>query len=179
MAERPIIRVGDPTSHGGFVVEGFTNYFLIHDRRVAGLGHKVTCPICLPGVHSIIEGSDLCVVDGVPISYDGALTSCGASLMATQQTATVDIRADSGIAFRSAMDSLAAVAALPITAPETYDQHFHLLDEASGEPLANRRYRITIDSKTFEGVSDGDGKTKVVSAQSAIGARLEVLPEGA
>jgi len=60
MAERPVIRVGDPTSHSGVVIEGFTNYFMIHDRRVAGLGHKVTCPICLPGIHSIIEGSDLC-----------------------------------------------------------------------------------------------------------------------
>ena len=178
MAERPIIRVGDPTSHGGFVVEGFTNYFLIHDRRVAGVGHKVTCPICLPGIHSIIEGSDLCVVDGVPISYDGALTSCGASLIATQQTATVDTRSGSGIAFRPVMDSLAAAGATLGAELETYDQHFHLHDEASGEPLANRRYRITIDGKTFEGVADGDGKTKVVSANSAIGARLEVLPEG-
>jgi uncharacterized Zn-binding protein involved in type VI secretion len=177
MAERPIIRVGDPTSHGGFVIEGFTNY-LIDGRAAAGLGHLVTCPICAPGIHSIVEGSDLFVVDGIPISYGGALTSCGASLIATQHTNAIEFCAGSGIAFRPAMGSPAATGAVPSAASEGYDQHFHLHDEASGEPLANRRYRITIDSKTFEGVTDGNGKTKAVSAKSAIDARLEVLPEG-
>lgn len=58
MAERPIIRIGDPTSHGGVVIDGFTNYFLIHDCRVAGLGHKAACPMCLrpqPGPHRFAD----------------------------------------------------------------------------------------------------------------------------
>ncbi|MGW9064553.1 PAAR domain-containing protein [Achromobacter animicus] len=39
MTARPIIRVGDKTTHGGTVLEGFSSYD-IDGRAAAGLGHK-------------------------------------------------------------------------------------------------------------------------------------------
>lgn len=45
MPARPIIRVGDKTTHGGTVLEGFPSY-AIDGRAAAGIGHKVDCPKC-------------------------------------------------------------------------------------------------------------------------------------
>ncbi len=59
-----------------------------------------------------------------------------------------------------------------------YDQSFHLIDEGTGEPIANRSYRITVDGSIYEGRTDADGKTQRVSADSAHTARIEIFAEG-
>jgi len=76
-----IIRLGDPTSHGGVVLEAFGNTNL-NGKPIAGLGHKVSCPSC-KGVFPIVQGSSSYSVDGVPVALDGMKTACGASLIAT------------------------------------------------------------------------------------------------
>lgn len=43
MAGRPVVRIGDKTSHGGKVTQGFLEY-LIEGRAAAGMGHLVACP---------------------------------------------------------------------------------------------------------------------------------------
>lgn len=40
-----IIRLGDSTSHGGTVIEAF-NQTDLNGKPMAGVGHKVTCPLC-------------------------------------------------------------------------------------------------------------------------------------
>ncbi|MBP5107971.1 PAAR domain-containing protein, partial [Pseudomonas protegens] len=52
-----IIRLGDSTSHGGTVVEAFSQNDL-NGKPMAGVGHKVVCPLC-KGVFPISEGSAL------------------------------------------------------------------------------------------------------------------------
>lgn len=52
MTARPIIRVGDKTTHGGTVLEGFSSYD-IDGRAAAGLGHKVGCPKCKESIPSL------------------------------------------------------------------------------------------------------------------------------
>jgi uncharacterized Zn-binding protein involved in type VI secretion len=76
-----IIRLGDPTSHGGVVLEAFGNTNL-NGKPIAGLGHNVSCPSC-KGVFPIVQGSSSYSVDGVPVALDGMKTACGASLIAT------------------------------------------------------------------------------------------------
>lgn len=49
-----IIRQGDPTSHGGTVLEGSLTD-ICHGKPISYVGHKVICPKC-KGISPIIEG---------------------------------------------------------------------------------------------------------------------------
>lgn len=73
---------GDRTSHGGVVLGGF-DWLSIGGRRVAGVGHKVSCPHC-KGEFPIVEGRDQRVVAGLAAAVDGMKTACGAVLLAAQ-----------------------------------------------------------------------------------------------
>lgn len=88
MTARPIIRVGDKTTHGGTVMEGFSSYS-IDGRAAAGLGHKVDCPQC-GGVFPIIQGVPSFAVGDSLVAVDGMKTACGAALIASQGFARVD-----------------------------------------------------------------------------------------
>lgn len=78
---RPLIRVDDPTSHGGKVLEGSAN-MIVDGKPVARVGDKVSCPI--HGDTTIDSGSPTYLVDGKPTARDGDKTACGATLKATQ-----------------------------------------------------------------------------------------------
>lgn len=88
MAGRPIIRIGDKTSHGGTVKQGFP-YYTIEGRSAAGLGHMVACPQC-KGVFPIADGVPSFCVDGGLVAIEGMKTSCGATLIASQNIAVLD-----------------------------------------------------------------------------------------
>lgn len=88
MTGRPIIRVGDKTTHGGTVMEGFSSYS-IDGRAAAGLGHKVDCPKC-NGAFPIIEGAPSFAVGDSLVALEGMKTACGAALIASQGFARVD-----------------------------------------------------------------------------------------
>jgi uncharacterized Zn-binding protein involved in type VI secretion len=88
MAFKPIIRLGDRTSHGGTVVEAH-QLLVVHGQPVAGVGHQVDCPRC--SGTPVIEDSPLSATFmGVRVAVHGMKTSCGATLIASQQTATVE-----------------------------------------------------------------------------------------
>jgi uncharacterized Zn-binding protein involved in type VI secretion len=83
---RNVIRLGDPTTHGGVVLtaSSTTRYM---GRPVARMGDLVTCPIKGHTQCVIAEGDPEWVVDGQRVALDGAKTSCGAVLIATLQNA--------------------------------------------------------------------------------------------
>jgi uncharacterized Zn-binding protein involved in type VI secretion len=78
------IRLGDPHSHGGSVVQVGATQTDIMGKPLARKGDKCACP--LPG-HSagctIIEGDPDWTIDGVPVALEGHKTSCGATLIST------------------------------------------------------------------------------------------------
>ncbi|GAA5787043.1 hypothetical protein GCM10007860_31940 [Chitiniphilus shinanonensis] len=77
-----VVRLGDPTSHGGTVV-GASSTTVVMGKQVARLGDAVSCP--RPG-HSncvIVEADPNWLVDGKPVALDGHKVSCGATLIAT------------------------------------------------------------------------------------------------
>jgi uncharacterized Zn-binding protein involved in type VI secretion len=78
---RPLIRVGDSTSHGGSVEEG-SGIFIVDGKPVARVGDKVSCPI--HGDTVIDSGSATYLTDDKPTARDGDKTACGATLSATQ-----------------------------------------------------------------------------------------------
>lgn len=80
-----VIRLGDPTSHGGTVVSA-SSVVIINGKRVARIGDSVTCPIPGHGVVTIVEGDSGWTDNGRPIALQGHKTSCGALLIATLPT---------------------------------------------------------------------------------------------
>ncbi|CAB3649386.1 PAAR domain-containing protein [Achromobacter pestifer] len=82
MAQRSVIRKGDRTSHGGVVATG-DDTVMIFGQPMARLGDRVTCPKCA-GQHVIVEGSPGVSSDR-RTALEGMKTSCGATLIASQQ----------------------------------------------------------------------------------------------
>lgn len=78
---KDIVRLGDATTHGGVVLEAFSNTNL-NGKPIAGVGHSVSCPLC-KGVFPIAEGSSTYSVGGTPVALDGMKTACGAALIAS------------------------------------------------------------------------------------------------
>ncbi|WP_339429949.1 PAAR domain-containing protein [Pseudomonas taetrolens] len=78
---KDIIRLGDTTTHGGVVLEAFPQTDL-NGKPIAGVGHKVSCPLC-KGVFPIAEGSNTYTVSDIPVALDGMKTACGAVLIAS------------------------------------------------------------------------------------------------
>lgn len=76
-----IIRINDPTSHGGKVTQVKATHFIVGGRPVACVGDKCVCPA--HGEGTIVEGEPRHIIDGVLVAYDGHQTSCGATLIST------------------------------------------------------------------------------------------------
>ncbi|MAA73798.1 MAG: hypothetical protein CMN28_03730 [Salinisphaeraceae bacterium] len=84
---RPLIVMGDATSHGGRVLAG-SPASTTGGRPVARVGDAVTCPIPGHGSNRIVSGDACLIVDGQPAARHGDKTACGASLLASQPATT-------------------------------------------------------------------------------------------
>jgi uncharacterized Zn-binding protein involved in type VI secretion len=84
-----IIRLGDPTSHGGKVIEG-SLADICHGKPIAFIGHRTFCPQC-KGMFPIIEGAPTTTFYGKGVALAGMKTACGAVLIATQMTDVVQL----------------------------------------------------------------------------------------
>ncbi|MBB3224677.1 PAAR domain-containing protein [Pseudoduganella umbonata] len=80
-----VIRLNDPTSHGGRVIAAAPNTKVM-GIAVARKGDRCLCP--LPGhtVCLIAEGDPNVTIDGVPVAFEGHKTTCGAALISTVPT---------------------------------------------------------------------------------------------
>jgi uncharacterized Zn-binding protein involved in type VI secretion len=83
-----IIRMGDPTTHGGKVIEG-SPVDICHGKPIAYVGHKTYCPQC-KGNFPIIDGAATTTFYGKGVALAGMKTACGAALIATQFTDIVE-----------------------------------------------------------------------------------------
>ncbi len=82
---RPIIRLGDPTSHGGKVTSAAGNA-RVNGIPVARKGDTCTCPIKGHSGCTIAEGDPHHRINGIPVAYEGHKTTCGAALISTVPT---------------------------------------------------------------------------------------------
>lgn len=178
MGEKAIIRLGDPTSHGGKVLEGFMDNICM-GKPIAGVGHKVLCPKC-KGTFPIVEGAQISLMMGKNVAVEGMKTACGATLIATQQTDTILVGAASGGGGGGGDAKPAAAAAVVATAASAvaaeavalakkedpaFDEKFILVDEDSGKPLANTEYAVRRASGKIEhGTTDDEGRTHLLSS---------------
>lgn len=77
-----IIRLGDPTSHGGKVTQ-VSGGQEIHGLPVARKGDLVSCPKEGHGVNPIIEGCEHWLIEDIPVAVEGNKTACGCTLLST------------------------------------------------------------------------------------------------
>jgi uncharacterized Zn-binding protein involved in type VI secretion len=165
MGEKAIIRQGDKTSHGGTVVEGHP-FLIIHGKPAAGVGHKVYCPKCSGNI-VIVEGAVNATMMGISIAVEGMKTSCGATLIASQITDTIEYGAGAAPAAAEPELIVAGLAASIVAANAApkktaatkppYDEQARILDEL-GVPIANMPYHI-IDASgnVYKGLTDANG----------------------
>lgn len=186
-----IIRLGDPTSHGGKVLEGSLTD-ICFDKPIAYIGHKTFCPTC-KGTFPIIEGAQTTTFYGKGVALAGMKTACGATLIATQFTDIVEYgggaegssakaQADSAPA---AAPAAATAAALAAAAPEAkaedphaghaYDLVFRVQNDQTGQVLPHTPYRITLDDGTeVVGTTDAGGMTEKICSDHPQNATIEV-----
>lgn len=174
---RAVICKGDPTSHGGKVLEG-NELVTTNGRAVAQKGHMTFCPQC-KGNFPIAEGLDFHTYAGIGTAVDGMKTACGAKLIATQNQMVIDDGGGGGAvgdgagAGGDALGSAVAapsqpgdVAAPPAPEPDAYGASFRAVDKRTGEPIEGVPYRmVTSDGRTVRGVTDSEGRTKTVTGQ--------------
>jgi uncharacterized Zn-binding protein involved in type VI secretion len=80
---RNVIRLGDPTSHGGKVESVSATHFTVGGIPVARVGDLCSCPIKGHDKCTIAEGDPQHVIDGIAVAHDGHKTTCGATLIPT------------------------------------------------------------------------------------------------
>lgn len=161
MAKRSIIRKGDPTSHGGVVLEGHSTA-TIDGIAIAGLGHMTQCPQC-KGAFPIAEGIPNFTIHGVPTAVEGMKTGCGAFLIATQNTDTIDTGPGDAYGFASGpASSAASISSSASNANHDYDEQIKFL-LGSGAALAGMTYTLTLDDGSkVSGTTNAEGKTERV-----------------
>ncbi|NUT61312.1 PAAR domain-containing protein [Herbaspirillum sp. C9C3] len=155
---RAIIRQGDPTSHGGIVQEGFSN-FTLFGKPMAGVGHRGYCPQCR-SVFSIVEGAEQFRYLGRQVAVEGMMTSCGAVLQATQRQVTAD--------------EFTATA----QAAQTRYGDRYLLRDQHGNPIAHAEYALSIAGGAPQfGLTDAHGRTHM-TATAAQRWEVDIYLEG-
>jgi len=79
---RGVIRLNDPTSHGGKVISASPKS-VVMGQAIARKGDSCSCPKRGHRGCTIAEGDPDVLIDGVPVAFEGHKTSCGAVLMST------------------------------------------------------------------------------------------------
>lgn len=77
-----VIRLEDPTSHGGKVVSADARV-AVKGKAVARVGDRCSCPVQGHVGCVIVEGHPTIEIDGIAVAFDGHRISCGAVLIST------------------------------------------------------------------------------------------------
>lgn len=174
-----IIRKGDPTSHGGTVLEGSMTDICM-GQPIAYINHNVYCPLC-KGTFPIVEGILTTTFYGKGVAVAGMKTACGAVLIATQFTDTVEW--SRGGSTKNTSKNASAketgqeinLTSQKMAAQENIDSqfndYFQLRDEQTGVVLPNHNYVIvrangSIDSGTTNDIGNTHLLSKTIVAES-------------
>lgn len=159
------IREGDTTTHGGRVL-GCDPTNTVDGKALALLGDMVSCPRC-GGIFPIVKvKTELNMTfHGRPVASDGDMTACGATLIATQNTATASPTSGMGAPVGAGKSVFAQQAT---QAGETYRGRFQLVDDNTRQPIQNHPYTVTsADGQTIRGMTDANGHTDWLNTHQA------------
>ncbi|MBD5804409.1 hypothetical protein AZOA_38520 [Azoarcus sp. Aa7] len=103
------------------------------------------------------------VWSGQKIARQDDITACGAKLIASQSTATIDDGSEGSTSFAAAPALLSQSAADSLTNDELHAIRFQALDPDTGEPAPKCVYILTRENGAQHGgVTDREGFTEVV-----------------
>lgn len=155
-----VIRLGDPTSHGGQVVSAASNFDMF-GKQVARIGDKVTCPQKGHGVCTIVEGDPTWTIDGRNVALEGHKTSCGAVLISTLPNVHRSYEGMGTASYGSPSAELAATFQRNARSDgsKRFDEQIRISD-GEGNVLANLAYTAKLASgELIRGVTDENGLT--------------------
>ncbi len=203
MGKRFYIHVGDTTTSAGKVLTGLSTSTW-HGIPNAFDGDAVECPKCKTIGHIRVVGSRVpsTGAHGRQRALSGDLCLCKCNppprLVASQDSAWTegvagDVVAASGMgatagaafegSWRAGLGSAGAPDEAGVAGGATdalpADQRFLVRDEASGEPVANRLYRLSYLGGLVQGRTDAQGYTAYVSGTVGSEIRIEVFGEEA
>jgi len=164
---RPVIVVGDRTSHGGVVITG-SPFSDVDGKGMARIGDKVTCPQKGHGVNVIVTGDITNNIDGSPVARHGDKTACGATLISSQVLAYVDNGSSVGNSSTSNSFTPYAAAGSSVASDDLQREiQFQALDAETGMPVPHSPYVVTREDGTeIEGITDRRGITEIITASS-------------
>lgn len=169
------ITVGATTTHGGTVITG-SPHTTHNGVQVSRKGDKVICRKCKK-VTTILTSDPTFIVDGAPIARGGDVTSCGAKLIAIQQSfcesdfEVFGVEQPTPLQFpKSDPDALFAA-----INDKVYKDGFQLLDQHSQLPLAYINYRLDYDGKSVEGKTDAEGFTEIIESNYSAEVNIYLL----
>lgn len=171
---RAVIVQGCKTDHGGVVLEGNSS-ISVNGIGMAARGYKVACPKC-KGVFPITEGAENFILpDGNPVALTDMKTACGARLLPSQFLVVVDPSSPFGSQLVGNPNDEGEDTVPP---PEDHAGRFQLVDSRTGEPIANRRVRITLgDGTSTIYASDDQGYTDWINTASEEEIHLHLVDE--
>ncbi|MGP5505402.1 PAAR domain-containing protein [Psychrobacter celer] len=155
------ITVGAKTTHGGEVITG-SPHSTHNGISISRKGDKVICRKCKK-LTTILSGDPSFIVDGAPIARAGDVTSCGAKLIAVQQSFCESdfevggVEQPAPLVFpKSAPEALFAA----INKDKLTPTKIQLLNEKTQEPLDSVKYTLTFKDGSVEaGLTDSNGYT--------------------
>ncbi len=169
------VLVGDPTTTGGTVLTG-DPFMTVDGRAVARWGDTASCRACKSVGKITGHAFPIQKVNGRAIARHGDIVLCQCPKKPT-------VIGTSGPTWTIADDvggqqpgSLAPSTHTPAGSP-IFDQHAHVIDQLSGEPLAGARYRLEWSGGSVEGVTSATGHTERISAEQAETAVIHILSD--
>ncbi|WP_083370161.1 PAAR domain-containing protein [Chromobacterium sphagni] len=166
-----IIRLGDPTDHGGNVVSASSTTTMF-GKAVALVGDSVSCPKQGHVNCTIVEGDPSWTIGGKGVALEGHKVSCGATLISTMGEVGRNYESSgSASTGASTAGAAAAAAATALAAAATtvaaFDEQIRFFT-ADRNALADTRYKLTLeDGSTVEGTTDSAGKTERIATDKA------------
>lgn len=169
-ANRRIVRHGDKTTAGGTVLAP-GNKHTVMGQQLANVNCKIDCPACnsTGTIQSVPPLATYFDFDGARAAFDGDLCICGCSPHPKLQSSLGNWGVSSFDAPIASTPAAAEWLSFAGHKPEDHgiiaNQQFLLVDEMSGEPLADFAYCLECDGQTVSGVTDSDGLTKSIYSQ--------------
>ncbi|MCU4580139.1 PAAR domain-containing protein [Acinetobacter gyllenbergii] len=169
-----IIVQGCKTDHGGVVIQGHPS-ISINGIGMAGKGYMVACPKC-KGVFPISEGAENFILpDGNPVALATMKTACGATLLPSSFLVVVDPSSPFGSQLTGNPNDEGEDTVPP---PEDHTGRFQLVDQNTGQPITNRRVRVTLaDGTSTMYASDDQGFTDWIYTPSEQEIHLNLVDE--
>ena len=186
---RAWIRLGDKTSHGGTVIQA-SAYTYSGGIQVARVGDMVQCPKKGHGTCPIVSGDITLIIDGKPVARHGDKTSCGASLIASQQNSTADQRTSAATEDVTSGEQELSFEDFftPYDEAESdnfdYDEHFVLHCKKTGEAITSNvellftdNIKYTQHNPIVSNLLSTQGETSLFTAEKVQAVSLSIKQE--